>query len=155
MKFEDLYSLIEEESKYGNILVPRRTEDRFERFIQEYIKNGSKGDLYLDNTPISKLPDNLKKVGGYLNLSDTLISKLPDNLSVERSLNLYGTPISKIPDNLSVGRHLFADDTLISELPNNLSVGDNLHLIGTPISKNYTEEEIRNMLKHVSGEIFM
>ncbi|MCK9273454.1 hypothetical protein M0P65_08005, partial [Candidatus Gracilibacteria bacterium] len=58
------------------ILIPRRTpEERRKNFIiatqrkiQQYIKNGSKGDLNLSNTPITSLPDSLKQVGGSLDL---------------------------------------------------------------------------------------
>ena len=53
------------------ILVPRRSkEERAKNYqitinkeIQQYIENGSKGDLYLDYTSITSLSDNLK-VGG-------------------------------------------------------------------------------------------
>ena len=58
-------------SRKNNILIPRRIEGRAERWkmminrqIQQYIKNGSVGDLNLVETPIEKLPDNLIKVGG-------------------------------------------------------------------------------------------
>jgi hypothetical protein len=84
------------------ILVPRRSpEERAKNYqivlqkkIQQYIKDGSKGDLNLRNTPITSLPDNLK-VGGYLYLENTKITSLPDNLSVGGSLNLGNTPLSK------------------------------------------------------------
>ncbi len=56
----------------NKILVPRRSpEERQKNYliatqkkIQQYIKDGGKGDLYLSNTPIQSLPDGLK-VGGY------------------------------------------------------------------------------------------
>jgi len=84
------------------ILVPRRSkEERQKNYliatqkkIQQYIKDGSKGDLDLSDTPITSLPDNLK-VGGGLYLNDT------------------------------------------------------------PISKKYTEQEIRQMVPRVEGEIFL
>ena len=55
------------------ILVPRRSpEERAKNYliatqkkIQQYIKDGGKGDLNLGNTPITSLPDNLS-VGGDL-----------------------------------------------------------------------------------------
>ena len=59
--------------KYNNILIPRRLEGRAERYkiliqrrIQQYIKNGSIGELDLSRSTIEKLPDNLIKVGGNL-----------------------------------------------------------------------------------------
>jgi hypothetical protein len=66
----------------NKILVPRRSkEERQKNYIiatqkkvQQYIKDGGKGNLDLRNTPITSLPDNLK---------------------VGRGLDLYNTPISK------------------------------------------------------------
>lgn len=62
--------------------------------IQEYIKNGSKGDLDLMNTPITSLPDDLT-VNGNLDLEGTPITSLPDNLKINGYLDLSNTPISK------------------------------------------------------------
>ena len=58
----------------NKILVPRRSpEERQKNYfialqkkIQQYIKDGGKGDLDLSNTPITSLPDNLT-VEGILN----------------------------------------------------------------------------------------
>ena len=89
------------ESDAPNIFIPRRMEDRKERYrdivlrkIQDYIKNGSKGNLDLSYTPITSLPDNLTVKGG-LNLSYTPITSLPNNLTVGKSLFLHNTPLSK------------------------------------------------------------
>ena len=56
----------EERSKNYNITLQKK--------IQQYMKDGGKGDLDLSNTPITSLPNGLK-VGGYLNLYNTLLSK--------------------------------------------------------------------------------
>ena len=45
-----------------NIFIPRRLEGRFEKYIQQYIKNGSKGNLDLSNMNLTKLPDILKYI---------------------------------------------------------------------------------------------
>ena len=45
-----------------NIFVPRRIEDRFERMIKTYIRNGSKGNLSLSGLNLTKLPDILKDI---------------------------------------------------------------------------------------------
>ena len=66
-----------------SILVPRRSpEERRKNYmiainkrIQDYIKNGSKGNLNLLDTPVTTLPDNLKVVGGDLILRFTSITK--------------------------------------------------------------------------------
>ena len=46
------------EAKAPSIFIPRRTEDRVERLIKDYIRNGSKGDLILSELPmkLTKLP---------------------------------------------------------------------------------------------------
>ena len=50
------------EAKAPNIFVPRRIEDRVERLIRDYIRNGGKGDLRLDSMNITKLPSILLNV---------------------------------------------------------------------------------------------
>ena len=76
--------------KIKKILVPRRSSEErqknhiiaINKKIQEYIKNGSQGELDLEGTPIKQLLSNLVKVGGNLDLEDSKIEKLPDNLTV-------------------------------------------------------------------------
>ena len=185
MKLVQLYKQVKEENeKLGKILVPRRSpEEREKNFriatlkkVQEYIKNGSKGDLNLSDTPITSLPDNLTKVGGSLDLENTPITSLPDNLTkVEGYLDLYNTKITSLPDNLTVGGFLNLGNTKITSLPDNLTVGDSLDLHNTPItnlpdnltvggsldlgntplSKQYTEEEIKQMVPGVKGNIYL
>jgi len=126
----------------NKILVPRRSpEERQKNYqialqkkIQQYIKDGGKGDLDLRNTPLQSLPPGLK---------------------VEGDLYLESTPIQSLPPDLGVGGHLDLDYTSIQSLPPNLKVGDNLYLRGTPISKKYTEEEVRKMVPGVKGDIFL
>jgi len=131
-----LISFLKEE----NILIPRRSSEEREKNykisiqkkIQQYIKDGSKGNLDLNDTPITSLPDNLE-VGGGLYLSGTPITSLPDNLEVRGDLNLSGTKITSLPDNLKVGGYLDLDNT--------------------PISKKYTNEEIKNIIIQQGGDI--
>ena len=66
----------------NKILVPRRPrEERAKNYliatqkkVQQYVKDGSKGDLELSGTPIASLPSGLS-VGGNLTLFDTPLSK--------------------------------------------------------------------------------
>ena len=86
----------------NKILVPRRSpEERSKNYIivtqkkiQQYMKDGGKGDLDLRHTPITSLPQGLT-VGGSLYLSNTPITSLPQNLTVVGDLYLRDTPISK------------------------------------------------------------
>ena len=61
------------EGKPPSIFIPRRIEDRVERLIKNYIRNGSKGDLVLSELPmrLTKLPPILKDitVNGWFNCS--------------------------------------------------------------------------------------
>ena len=96
-------------------------------------KEAIPGSLYLENTQITSLPDNLT-VGGYLNLENTQITSLPDNLTVGTSLYLRGTQITSLRDNLTVGASLDLENTQITSLPDNLTVGGYLDLRGTQIT---------------------
>ena len=94
-----------------NILIPRRNPQEREKLykhyinqkVKEYIKKGCEGNLDLQSTPITSLPNNLHTIKGSLNLSDTQISSLPDNLKIQNSLALSNTQISKLPERLEVG----------------------------------------------------
>jgi len=162
------------------ILVPRRSkEERAKNYqiainkeIQQYIENGSKGDLYLDGTPITSLPDILKYVGGDLNLYQSKIKSLPDNLKVEEHLVLANTPIEYLPDNLKVkgsilltrsaikslpdnfkvGRSLYLENTSIEDLPYNLEVGEDFWIRNSPIADKYSDEGIKT-LANIKGII--
>ena len=52
------------EGKPPSIFIPRRIEDRVERLISLYIRNGNKGDLDLDlsDLKLTKLPEILKDI---------------------------------------------------------------------------------------------
>ena len=50
------------ENTAPDIFIPRRTEDRLERLIKQYIRNGSKGDLKINSMNLIELPDILKNV---------------------------------------------------------------------------------------------
>jgi len=132
--------------KVASPFVPRGGKERVEAYslkrkadaedkIQQYIKDGMKGNLFLSPSPITSLPDNLTKVGGDLDLSFTQITSLPSNLTVGGYLNLYYTPITS--------------------LPSDLKVRGSLNLRKTPLSKKYSEDEIRAMIPKFKGTILM
>ena len=50
------------EAKAPSIFIPRRLEDRLERMIKNYIRNGSKGDLDLSRLKLTELPEILKDI---------------------------------------------------------------------------------------------
>jgi hypothetical protein len=126
----------------NKILVPRRSKEEraknhqiaLQKQVQQYMKDGGKGDLRLRNTPITSLPPNL-------NIGD--------------SLELYGTSITSLPPGLTVKGYLDLGYTSVASLPSDLNVGGLLNLRGTPLSESHTEEQIRQMAPGVKGYIYM
>ena len=102
MKFNDLTKLLEQDE---SIFQPRKMEDRKTRYIQQiqkqiqdYINNGSKGNLILDSAPIKTLPNNLKVVGNNLYLTFSTIESLPPNLKhVGGNLDLFRSDVASLP----------------------------------------------------------
>ena len=147
-----LTSLINE----SKILVPRRSgEEREKRWIQEiyrkiqdYIKDGCRGDLDLQKTPIKILPDNLKIVGGNLKLSQSKIEDLNNLEYVAGRIDLRYTPIKKLPDNLKkVVGDLWLGGSKIEDLNNLEEVDGFLDLCNTPIKK------LPDRLKKICGSL--
>ena len=88
-----------------------------------------------------------------LYLSDTKITQLPDNLKVRGTLHISNTPITTLPNNLTVGIDLYADRTKIASIPNNLKIGENILLTDTPLQKQYTKSEIWKMIEDNGGSV--
>jgi len=121
--------------------------------VQEYIKNGSVGDLDLSFTPIQSLPPSLE-VGGNLYLVGSSIQSLPTGLKVDGSLDLTNTPIQSLPPDLKVDGYLNLYNTQIQSLPPDLEVDGNAYLGDTPIAKKHTIEDIQKMCPGVKGSIY-
>lgn len=226
----------------NKILVPRRSkEERDKKFmiitqkkIQQYIKDGSQGDLWLDNTSFKKLPDelitvggslvlnysdleslnnlqsvkgnlwivecknfksfgNLEYIGGNLRATSTLIksydkikyiggeveelnrfrfdveslgdlefvgrinlnsSKIESlgNLTKAKDLVLSHTSLKSL-GNLKEVNNLFLYGSMVESLPPDLKVKKYINIGRTPLSEKYTEEEIRQMVPGIKGEI--
>jgi hypothetical protein len=85
-----------------------------------------KGNLVLDYTEITSLPEGLK-VGG--------------NLDLHRCREL-----TSLPEGLKVGGGLYIRGTNITSLPKGLKVGNSLFIGDTPLEK-YTDDELREMIK--------
>jgi len=138
---EQAYHAIYENDSPFKPATPDDIEDRKRQIlrianqkVQEYIKNGSVGNLILMGTSIQSLPRDLK-VGGRLNLSFTSIKSLPPGLEVGGNLDLSYTSIQSLP----------AD----------LKVGGKLYLAVASLSRKYTKNEIREMCPGIDGEIYV
>jgi hypothetical protein len=144
----------------NKILVPRRSkEERSKNYqiatqkkVQQYMKDGNKGDLDLYGAPITSLPSGLS-VGGYLNLANSKITSLPSDLSVGGNLYLGNTPITSLPSGLSVGGYLDLSGTPITSLPPDLKVKGDIFIYNTPFSESHTEEQTRQMAPGIKGNI--
>jgi hypothetical protein len=76
---------------------------------------------------LAKLPKEQRIVKGDLDLDDSDITSLPDNLQVGGNLDLYGTSITSLPDDLYVGWDLDLSYTRITSLPDDLQVGGGIY----------------------------
>jgi hypothetical protein len=111
-----------------------------EKWVQEYLERGSKGDLDLDRSYITELPDNLV-VNGSLDLNCcSKLKALPKGLVVKHDLNLYGCGfIEEFPPDAKVGGTIDLRGTRIKVLPPNLNVGGSLYISRyTRLSENTT-----------------
>ena len=147
--------------QHNNILIPRRIEGRKERYkhiiyrqIQQYIKNGCKGKLILNQTTIDYLPDNLIYVGGDLDLIQSMIQSIGNLEFVDGDLDLDFTQIQSLGNLKRVNGFLGLDHTPIKSFGKLKIVEGNLWIRNTPLAKKYTEKEIRQMVE-VNKSVFM
>jgi hypothetical protein len=113
------------------------------------------GNLFLSNSNITKLPNDLYVGGDLMLFNCKQLTKLSGNLYVVRNLNLYGCDqLTKLPDNLHVDGYLSLENCKqLTELPDNLYVTREVYLENTPIAMRYTVEEIREIVASTGGEL--
>ena len=102
------------------------------KYIDDYIANGSKGDLRLDKVKVTKWPDKLKVIGGDCWMNDK-IPTIPAGVTFKKRLIIYNCQkLKSLPDGLKVAGDLILsflgtkNNSQILVLPNNLVVGGNL-----------------------------
>ena len=102
------------ENEAPDVFVPRRLDDRIERLIKNYIKNGSKGTLDLSNKQLNTLPEILKdvSVGGNFYCNDNnLKSLIGAPSSVKGSFVCYNNNLkSLVGAPSSVGGDFYCSD---------------------------------------------
>ena len=113
------------ESTAPDIFVPRRMDDRFERMIKDYIRNGSKGDLNLNSMNLIELPAILK------------------NVTVGRNFFCSNNKLTSLINSPSivVGGFYCGSNRLISLKGAPKTVGDNFFCGLNPVK--FTEEQVR------------
>ena len=117
---------------YGNIGLLRLNKKLYDMYEVSTWPTKIEESLFLSNTQITSLPDDLNIKGSlYLNL--TSITSLPNNLHVHRDLDISNTTINSLPNDLIVGGILYCLDTPIKSLPDKLKVGGGINLSGSEI----------------------
>ena len=148
------------ENQTPNIFIPRRLEGRFEKYIQSYIKNGSKGNLDLRDMNLTKLPDILKYikvVGGSFYCNDNKLTSLQGSpKSVGGSFHCNRNNLTSLEGCAkSVGGSFLCDGnnnlTSLEGCPE--SVGGNFWCNDNNKIK-FTEQEVRAICD-VKGRVFV
>jgi hypothetical protein len=166
------------EGKPPSIFIPRRIEDRVERMIKNYVKNGSKGNLNLQFLKLTVLPVILKNitVGGNFycgNNSLTSLENCPKTVggnfgcsyneltSLEGAPKTVGGTFACSFNNLTslagtpktvVGDFYCYKTELKSLFGAPETVGGNFHCYNNP--GNFTEEQVRAVCD-VKGKIII
>ena len=113
-----------------------------------------KGDLHLENSIITKLPNDLYVTGNLALYNCKKLTNLPDKLYVIGGLYLGDLNIKELPNNLYVDYNLgLYNCTELTELPNDLYVGRDLYIHNTPLADKYTNEEIKEIVASTGGQI--
>jgi hypothetical protein len=145
------------ENTAPNIFIPRRMEDRIERLIKNYIRNGSKGDLNLHGLHLTKLPDILKNVsvGGSVWCGSNKLTSLENApKSVDGDFYCYDNELtSLVGAPTSVGRDFYCyNNELTSLVGAPTSVGRHFMCSDNPVK--FTEKQVRAVCD-VKGKIFV
>ena len=150
------------EGKAPDILIPRRTEGRLERVIQQYIKNGNKGDLDLSDMNLTKFPDVLKyvkSVGGSFSCNgNELISLEGAPISVGGYFDCCDNQLTSLkgaPQSVGGGFHCRSNQ-LTSLVGAPKSVGGDFDCGDNPVDNpvEFTREQVR-ALCHVKGQVYV
>ena len=166
------------ESAAPDIFVPRRVEDRVERLVKQYIRNGSKGNLNLYEMDLVELPAILNNVtvdGHFYCNNNKLKSLSGAPQRVRGGFYCYSnllTSLSGAPQHVGGGFYCYRNRlTTLSGAPQhvdgNFYCGNNLltslsgspqHVGGTFICRNnavkFTESQVRAVCD-VDGRIFV
>jgi len=140
-----------------DIFIPRRMEDRDERMIKNYVKNGSKGDLRLNKVGLTKLPDILKDitVGGTFSCSDNNLTSLTGApKTVGGNFGCYNNKLTSLAGApSSVGENFNCNSNNLTSLEGApSSVGGNFGCTDNPVR--FTEEQVRAVCD-VKGKVYV
>ena len=82
---------------------------------------------------------------------------VPRRSKEEREKNFKIATLKKVQEYIKNGSKgsLNLSDTPITSLPDNLTVRGTLYLTNTPLSKQYTKEQIKQMVPSLKGSIYL
>ena len=108
------------ESTAPDIFIPRRMEDRIERLIKQYIRNGSKGNLNLSYMNLTVLPEILKNVSvdGDFDCSNNKLTSLEGSpISIGGTFNCTNNKLTSLKGSpVSVGVDFWCDSNKLTSL---------------------------------------
>jgi len=134
------------EAKAPSIFIPRRLEDRVERMVRIYIRNGSKGDLDLSNLKLTVLPDMLKDItvgGNFYCGNNNLTSLEGAPKSVGASFACSNNKLTSLQcDHITVGGDFYCSfNKLTSLVGAPKSVGEDFICHSNNVK--FTEQDVR------------
>ena len=145
------------EGKPPSIFIPRRMENRIERLIMLYVRNGSKGDLDLSDLNLNELPEILKNVsvGGsfFCGINNLTSLKNAPNSVGRTFICRYNKLTSLINAPSSVGGYFdcsYNELTSLEGAPN--SVGGFFYCTDNPVK--FTEKQVRAVC-NVKGTVYV
>ena len=145
------------EGKPPNIFVPKRMDDRLERMIRLYVRNGSKGNLDLSRLKLTELPEILKDitVGGSFYCYNNRLTSLefaPKYVGLDFDCSYNDlTSLEFAPT--SVGRNFYCGNNKLTSLEfAPTSVGKNFYCGNNPVE--FTEEQVRAVCD-VKGKVYV
>jgi len=145
------------ENTAPDIFVPRRLEDRLERMIKNYIRNGSKGNLNLSDLNLTVLPDILKDitVGGNFNCSYNELTSLEGApKTVGENFNCGNSELTSLEGAPEyVGGSFYCSYNLLTSLEGAPeTVGGDFHCYNNPVE--FTEQQVRAVCD-VKGDVYV
>ena len=145
------------EAKAPSIFIPRRLEDRVERMVRIYIRNGSKGDLDLSNMNLTKLPDILKDItvgGNFYCGNNNLTSLEGAPKSVGASFACSNNKLTSLQcDHITVGGDFYCSFNKLTSLAGApKSVGGDFICHSNNVK--FTEQDVRAVCD-LKGDVYL
>ena len=148
------------ELEADKVLTTRRTpEERQKNYgitlqkkVDQYVKEGSRGDLDLTGAPENLVLPKDFNVWGDLDLARTKLKTLPEGLVVDGNLWIEQSDIETLPEYLRVYGSLSANQSKLVELPEGFVAEGNLHIVDVQIKRFPSDFKIgRNINAFKSG----